>query len=388
MVSREFRRETMRVPWRLQWRRLARWSFLLPMLALIPFLLWFLMAADGSGGDRFLGLVEAESETVGAVGTVRILSIEVRPGQHVEPGDILVRLDPAGPALDAAVQEARLLDYEQGTVRYRQTLQESERRCRQIVQEAAVALEAEQMNRARDEAELAGLKAEIVRLQPLLEQGLVGEIELSSLRPKAAALEQTVSRYEPLMAALQTRHAQALQDLEEVRALLAEAGQILPATASAPSRETAPGTRTASIANEAAVLRASRAGAGSRIQYQAGDVVVGGEAIVRITAERSNYITGMLTQRQLLRVVIGDRVVVSRTADPAHPPLEAVVESIDPEVMDLLDPFNPAPRFPIRGRRVRLRLVDAEALLVPGETVTLRLRRSGVPWAEFWPFSR
>jgi len=388
VVSREFRRETMRVPWRLQWRRLARWSFLLPMLALIPFLLWFLMAADGSGGDRFLGLVEAESETVGAVGTVRILSIEVRPGQHVEPGDILVRLDPAGPALDAAVQEARLLDYEQGTVRYRQTLQESERRCRQIVQEAAVALEAEQMNRARDEAELAGLKAEIVRLQPLLEQGLVGEIELSSLRPKAAALEQTVSRYEPLMAALQTRHAQALQDLEEVRALLAEAGQILPATASAPSRETAPGTRTASIANEAAVLRASRAGAVSRIQYQAGDVVVGGEAIVRITAERSNYITGMLTQRQLLRVVIGDRVVVSRTADPAHPPLEAVVESIDPEVMDLLDPFNPAPRFPIRGRRVRLRLVDAEALLVPGETVTLRLRRSGVPWAEFWPFSR
>ncbi|HPC20099.1 MAG TPA: HlyD family efflux transporter periplasmic adaptor subunit [Kiritimatiellia bacterium] len=378
----------MRVPWRLQWRRLARWSFLLPMLALIPFLLWFLMAADGSGGDRFLGLVEAESETVGAVGTVRILSIEVRPGQHVEPGDILVRLDPAGPALDAAVQEARLLDYEQGTVRYRQTLQESERRCRQIVQEAAVALEAEQMNRARDEAELAGLKAEIVRLQPLLEQGLVGEIELSSLRPKAAALEQTVSRYEPLMAALQTRHEQALQDLEEVRALLAEAGQILPATASAPSRETAPGTRTASIANEAAVLRASRAGAVSRIQYQAGDVVVGGEAIVRITAERSNYITGMLTQRQLLRVVIGDRVVVSRTADPAHPPLEAVVESIDPEVMDLLDPFNPAPRFPIRGRRVRLRLVDAEALLVPGETVTLRLRRSGVPWAEFWPFSR
>ena len=388
MVSREFRRETMRVPWRLQWRRLARWSFLLPMLALIPFLLWFLMAADGSGGDRFLGQVEAESETVGAVGTVRILSIEVRPGQHVEPGDILVRLDPAGPALDAAVQEARLLDYEQGTVRYRQTLQESERRCRQIVQEAAVALEAEQMNRARDEAELAGLKAEIVRLQPLLEQGLVGEIELSSLRPKAAALEQTVSRYEPLMAALQTRHEQALQDLEEVRALLAEAGQILPATASAPSRETAPGTRTASIANEAAVLRASRAGAVSRIQYQAGDVVVGGEAIVRITAERSNYITGMLTQRQLLRVVIGDRVVVSRTADPAHPPLEAVVESIDPEVMDLLDPFNPAPRFPIRGRRVRLRLVDAEALLVPGETVTLRLRRSGVPWAEFWPFSR
>lgn len=382
MVAKEFKREEMRMPWRLRLRRLARWSWLVPLIALIPLLLWFLMQAGGGGGDRILGLVEAESETVGAVGTVRILSIEVKPGQRVAPGDVLVRLDPAGPALDLAVQEARLRDYEQGTARYRQTLQESERRCRQIVQEAAVALEAERMNQARDEAELAGLKAELARLQPLIEKRLVNETELSALRPKAQALEQTVVRYAPLIAALQARHEQAVVDLAEVRRLLAgtEQAAAVPAGAAAQARPPA--------AAEPSVLRASRAGVVSRIQYQAGDVVVAGEAIVRVTAERSRYITGMLTQRQLLGVAVGDRLQVVRTADPAQAALTAEVESIDPEVMDLLDPFNPAPRFPLRGRRVRLQVVDEHAALVPGETVTLRGLRAASGFAGFFSLDR
>ena len=364
MVAREYKREELRMPWRFRMRRLCRWALLVPMLALIPVLLWFL-TREGGGADRFLGQVEAESETVGPIGTVRILSIEVHLGQHVAPGDVLVRLDPAGPALDMAVQEARLLDYEQGTLRYRQTLQESERRCRQIVQEAAVALESERMNRARDEAELAGLKTEIARLQPLIEKRLVSEIELSALRPKAAALEQTVVRYAPLIDALQARHDQAAADLQEVRGLLAETDRN--AAALRPVAPPRPAT-----AAESSVLRASRAGVVSRIQYQAGDVVVGGEAIVRVTAERSRYITGMLTQRQLLGVAIGDQLQVVRSANPSLPVLTARVESIDPEVMDLLDPFNPAPRFPVRGRRVRLQLAEEGGALVPGETVTLR----------------
>ena len=70
----------------------------------------------------------------------------------------------------------------------------------------------------------------------------------------------------------------------------------------------------------------------------------------------------------------------------------ARVESIDPEVMDLIDPFNPAPRFPIRGRQVRLRILSENSSLMPGETVTVeaaahdswlaRLRRyRWIPWS-------
>ena len=232
------------------------------------------------------------------------------------------------------------------------------------------------MNRARDEAELSGLKAELSRLQPLVDKRLVSEIELSALRPKLVALEQTVKRYEPLIQALEQRHHQALSDQNDVRGLMANVDADAAAVPSMRSaRDPAHG--------EPSVLRASRAGIVSRIQYQAGDVVVGGEAIVRVTAEHSRYVTGMMTLMQVRQVSLGDRLWLIRQADPDGPPLTAEVESIDPEIMDLLDPFNPSPRFPIRGRRIRLRVVEEDAGLVPGETVVLSLRPAGF---RLWPF--
>jgi len=373
----------MKTPWRLRLRRMQRWAFLVPVAILIPILLATL--AGPSGGDRFLGVVEAEAETIGATGTVRIRSIEVQPGQRVVPGDALVRLDPAGPALDLAVQEARLLDYEQSTVRYRQTLQESARRSRQILQEAAVALEAERMNRIRDVAELAALRQESARLQPLVDKRLVSEMELSALRPKIAALESVVGRYAPLIASLEQRHAQAQTDLEDVQLLLAEAepSERIPVVDAlhAATRSLRDGH-----SDEPSVLRATRTGVVSRLQHQAGDVVVGGDAIIRITAEHSRHITGLLTQDQVQQVAVGDPVTVYRKGNASREPLSAVVETVEPEVMDLLDPFNPAPRFPVRGRRVRLRILDESSPLVPGETVTLRLVRPRGWWLpRGWP---
>ncbi len=143
-MTSHFKRKTMRVPFRARLRRTMRFGFLLLILGLIPFFLAFMMR--DSDATRFNGMVEAESETVGPVATARILSVDVQPGQRVYAGDVLVRLDPADRALELAMQETRLLDYqqnqlqyEQGLQRYRQTLQESERRSRQMVQEAAVA---------------------------------------------------------------------------------------------------------------------------------------------------------------------------------------------------------------------------------------------------------
>ncbi len=367
----------MKVPLRIYARHFLRACFLLAIIVLIPFFLWF--QTRDTSLSRFTGVVESESETVGAVETARILSIEVQPGQRVNPGDVLVRLDPADRAMDLALQEARLMDYEQsvlryeqGAARYRQTLEESERRSRQMVQEAAVELETEKMNRSRDEAELAGLEAEIKRLQPLIDKRLVSEVELSSLRPKAQALDQTVQRYAPLIDALQKRHDVAAKDLKEVQELLAATA--LEAT-SDPLKESlrqVAQTYKQAAKSEPFVLRASRAGIVSRIQRQTGDVVVAGEPLVRVASVSSLYITGLLTQRQFAGLAQGDKLTVRRLTGDARQTLTAQVESIDPEVLDLLDPFNPAPRFPVRGRRVRLRLLDDDNALVPGETVALQ----------------
>jgi membrane fusion protein (multidrug efflux system) len=380
-MTNQYHRKTMRVPWRLRMRRLLRGCFLLVVIALIPYFLW-LQTQDPST-YRFSGLVEAETETVGPVENARILSVEVQVGQRVKPGDVLVRLDPSDRAVEQAMNEARLKDYEQGALRYaqgadryRQTLQESERRARQTLQEASVALEAEKMNRARDEAELLGLKAEIARLQPLVDRRLVSETELSSLRPNAQALEQAVAQYAPLIEALQQQRDQASADLQEVQKRLAAASS--EGSAADPIlvslRQAAESYRQAA-AKDPAVLLASRAGLVSRVLRQPGDVVVAGEPIVRVAAAGSLYITGLLTQRQLEGVSVGDKLRVTRTANGRQAALTAQVELVEPEVMDLLDPFNPVPRYPVRGRRVRLRVLDENNTLVPGETVSLESGR-------------
>lgn len=380
-MTNQYHRKTMRVPWRLRMRRLLRGCFLLVVIALIPYFLW-LQTQDPST-YRFSGLVEAETETVGPVENARILSVEVQVGQRVKPGDVLVRLDPSDRAVEQAMNEARLKDYEQGALRYaqgadryRQTLQESERRARQTLREASVALEAEKMNRARDEAELQGLKAEIARLQPLVDRRLVSETELSSLRPKAQALQQAVAQYAPLIEALQQQRDQASADLQEVQKRLAAASS--EGSAADPIlvslRQAAESYRQAA-AKDPAVLLASRAGLVSRVLRQPGDVVVAGEPIVRVAAAGSLYITGLLTQRQLEGVSVGDKLRVTRTANGRQAALTAQVELVEPEVMDLLDPFNPVPRYPVRGRRVRLRVLDENNTLVPGETVSLESGR-------------
>jgi len=381
-----FKRDKMRVPFRVYLRRAVRVWFMLLIIGLIPFLLWFL--TQDAATHRLTGVVESESETVGAVAAARIVSIAVQPGQRVSPGDVLVRLDPADRTLDLAMQEARLADYEQSMLRYdqtllqyRQTLQESERRSRQMEQEASVALEEGRMSRTRDEAELAGLKAEIARLQPLIDKRLVSEIELSSLRPKVQALEQTVSQYAPLIDALQKRHSLAVNDLKEVQELLATMGR---GVGSAPLKESmAQVTKTYAQAakNDPSVLRATRGGIVSHIQRQAGDVVTAGEPIVRVASVNAMFITGLLTQRQFAGLAVGDKLQVFRVTGDTRHAVAAQVESIDPEVMDLIDPFNPAPRYPVRGRRLRLRILDVNSALVPGETVALQTTRQGT-WQE------
>jgi multidrug resistance efflux pump len=368
-------------------KRLARACFLLLILGLIPFFLWFL--TQDPAAYRFNGLVESESENTGPVETAHILSIDVHPGQHVNAGDVLVRLEPADRAVDLAMHAANLENYEQSalrnaqnTARNRQDLQESARRCRQAVREARVALESEKMNRARDVAALAGLKAEIARLQPLVDKRLVSETELSRLRPAAEALEQSVAQYAPLVESLETQHRQALTDLEAIEAPLAEAEkEERPSdTALTAMRQAADACRQAS-AKDPSVLRASRSGIVSRVLKQTGDVAMAGEPVIRVASSSALFITGMLTQRQLANLAVGDTLAVTRPGAGRSPGLTAQVEAVDPEVMDLLDPLNPVPRFPLRGRRVRLRVLNENNGLVPGETVTLHAGRRET-WVE------
>ena len=103
-MTSHYRCRKLPVPLRLRLRQLAGAVFLVAVIALIPLFLW--LQTRGRSTARFAGLVDAESETVGPVATARVLAIEVRPGQRVAPGDVLVRLEAPERAVDLAIGRA------------------------------------------------------------------------------------------------------------------------------------------------------------------------------------------------------------------------------------------------------------------------------------------
>lgn len=324
----------------------------------------------------FRGIVDAGAENVGPVENARIVSVEVVPGQQVKAGDVLVRFDPASRLVEESMNEVKLREYEQTLARRREDLAGEERRCRQLVREATVALEERRMERLREQAELAALDAEIARLRPLVEKKLVSELELTALRPKADALRTTSAAFAPLLAALSNRLAQAEADLVDVARRIKDLSSDVPGSVDAALRDAMKRCEEARRADPS-TLRALTDGIVSQVFRRAGDIVPAGEPVVRLAAGKGlRMVTGMLPADRLDDVHPGDELVVSRAVLPTRGAPGVVVtgrvETIDPEVLDFFDPMNTAPRVPVRGRKVRIRLMgDAEAF-IPGEAVQIR----------------
>lgn len=377
-MEKSFNRPALKRPLRQRLRAFARLVCGFVILAASACVLVWLFGRESA--VTFRGIVDAGAENVGPVEAARIVSIEVAPGQRVKAGDVLVRFDPAARLAEEAMNEVKMREAEQSDTRFRENLRDAARRARQLVREAAVALEERRMEKLREEAELAGLDAEIARLQPLVEKKLVSELELTSLRPKAEALRKTVGGYEPLLRALAERHEQAQADLKDIAAELV-ACEAQPASTNAGL--SAALRRYEEIQRlDTSVLKALSDGVVSQVFRRAGDIVPAGEAIVRLaSAPDARLVTGMLPAEFLDAVNVGDVLVVSRLIVGRGVPVTAKgrVETIDPEVLDFFDPMNTAPRVPVRGRKVRIRLLGDSSAFIPGEAVLISQEKAELP---------
>lgn len=364
---------------RMRRRGLVRMLLALAVLVAVPLVLLSLFSQEAK--VRFNGVVESGAENVGPVEASRIIAIEVKQGQRVKKGDVLVRFDPTERLRDDSVNAVKIKEYEQNLAKRRETLSDSERKCRQLIREADVRLEECRMARVRDQAELDGYEAEIARLKPLVEKKLVSELELLSVRPKAAALAKIVSQYEPLEAALQRRLKAAEEDLVSVVAEKAAAEKDIAVAAVAVSDAS---LRSDELMDaDPSVLRALQDGVVTMVFRRAGDIIAAGEPVLRISSETDGaYVTGMLPAAMLDAVHAGDTLYITRftiVASGQTPvPVAGVVEAIDSEVLDLFDPINPAPRVPVRGRKMRIRVTGDPSAFVPGEAVLLTDTAPGV----------
>lgn len=360
-MEKVYQKPSLGTPLRIRLRRLfSVLCFLAILLAAAGVLAWLF---DREERISFCGIVDSGAENVAPLEAARIVSVEVSPGQPVKAGDVVARFDSADSLLNEALTEMKIRDSES-------SLLDEERKCRQLVQEAEVELEVKRMEQVREKAELFGIEAEIARLKPLVERKLVSELELSALRPKADSLRRTSVAYQPLLAALSNRLEQARNDLEVVseRARSRIDGDLRSADAAL----------FGAFKRDSAVLRAASDGIVSQVFRRSGDIVPAGEPVVRLTGSPdSRCVTGMLPMDRLDAVSVGDRVSVVRmsqtTMAAAQAPIEGVVEAIDLEVLDLFDPNNPAPKTPVRGRKVRIRLVGDAARYIPGEPVLITI---------------
>ena len=356
---------------RMRLRGLTRAVLAMAVLVAVPLLLVYLFRQEAS--VRFNGVVESGAENVGPVEAARIVSVEVVEGQAVRAGDVLVRFDSADRLLDDALNDVRLREYEQDLARRRETLAAEARECGRLVHEASVKLEECRMERVREAGELAGLEAEVARIEPLVEKKLVSTLELVSLRPKIAALRESLAHYEPLLAALERRRDAARADAAAADAACRKAADEI---AGALESARAAAQRSEELRKaDPTVLRALADGVVSKVFRHPGDIVAAGEPVLRVKAGADAvYVTGMLPNGMLEAVHVGDALYVQRLGRPGSVSdpvaFRGRVESIDSEVLDLFDPVNPAPRAPVRGRKARIRVEDA-AVLVPGETVVI-----------------
>lgn len=349
----------------------VRIGFTFLVLLSVPVVLVLLFRTESS--VRFNGVVESGSAKMGPTVASRLVSVNVKQGMRVKAGDVLVCFDSAERLLEDSLNELKIHDLEQRLTSRRDELIEIERRCRDNVRKAEVALETELMNKTRDEDEYRANCAELERLAPLIEKHLVSEIEVSGVRTKAESLKGAVERYGSMISVLELALSGARAELESASERR-EQGEREIDGALESIRAAYDRSEAIRKANPS-VLRAISDGEVTGVFHRPGDIVDAGEAVLRVNSEGGvTLITGMLPSGMQDAVKVGDSVWVTRqviTPGALAASVPAVVEAVDAEVMDLFDTSGDAAKTTVRGRKVRIRIEGDAKGFVPGESVTV-----------------
>ena len=364
-----------RIPFRIRLVFLSRNWIWLFWLVLLP-VVWILLPLERLA-NPIAGYVAAETENVGAFETVRIRALHVEVGQRVNPGDILIEVEGFAEQkekLDALDYTVKSLGVQQNVQQQEQDIFTLEMRTRQLMEDTRVELAMKEMDEARDRATLDGLRKELAHLEPMVEQGLISDIELTRIRPQISALTETLANYPALIRTLNERLATAKTELRQIEQYK-EAQQ---KKFSGMQEETlsALGSTVSSLEQgQVAFIRAKAEGVVSRIQYAVGDIVPSGRPILRTTSQSNIMIMGLLRPYQVDLVREGMVLAVVPPYRAVYKRYLAEITRIEPEILDLMDPFMSVAQkqFPARGQRMTLTIKEKNHDFIPGESVTIFL---------------
>ena len=371
------RKNKQHIPFRIRLVFLTRnwvWLFWLVLLPIV----WIMLPLERISRP-IAGFVTAETENVGAFETSRIRAIHVAIGQQVEPGDILVEVESVSEQkekLDILDYTVKRLSIEQNAHQQEQNIFSMEMRTRQVIEDIRVSIALQRMDQTRDRATLEGLRQEYNNLEPLVKQGIISDLELVRLRPQITTLTKTLESYPAVINTLNARLASAEAELNQIKRYTASQQptlsgiheEILPAMGSTINRLEQ---------GEVAYLYAKSIGVISHIPYNVGDIVPSGTPIVRSTSLTTITITGILRPYQVEFVKKGMTLRVVPPYRSKYKHYYAIITSIEPEILNMPDPFvtaqNQNNRLPINGQRMTLTLSDESHDFIPGENVYIFL---------------
>ncbi len=348
-----------------------------------PILIWLLAAVGVGflyfGADNFSnmsGVVVAVVEPVAPLQTGRLLSLEVSLGQRVKAGDTLAVMDAALLNARLSIEEARIIEADQTVSGFEQGMMRLALDADATRREAELDLQKVKINHEVQLAKLAEMNRELERRESLLSEGMDEANSVAALRPPIAALEKEIELYPSIQEATLNRIEGARGQLDALRVSLAieddaSVLETINTRANAQREVLRASLDKRLLEKDTYVLKAKRDGIVSRIFSRPGNVVGGGDVILRLVSEQSDAVEGFLPEHSVASLHIGQELKVMRASSAIATP--ATVTAIAPEIQTLPGRVSPIRNQPIRGRRIML-AITGEHALIPGETVRIMAR--------------
>lgn len=251
-----------------------------PRFTLLPAALALLLAACGKTPPQVLGTLEWDRIVVPAPAAETIVGIEVREGQRVEAGALLLQLDASRSAAQLAALHAQSLRAQEALTELRNGPRREE------IAQARANVEA-----AR--AQAADASAYLERLQPLGRQRLVAAADVDRARAAAGNAQGAVRAAEQALLALEhgTRPEQLAQGAAQVQTAQAQLAE-----------------QTVTFGKLALV--APRAGVVDALPYRQGDLPPVGAPLVVLLVGAHPYARVYLPAQLRTSVVVGQRAQV------------------------------------------------------------------------------
>ncbi|MBS1824612.1 MAG: biotin/lipoyl-binding protein [Acidobacteria bacterium] len=330
------------------------------------------------------GQIIAEESKIAAVETGRLAELHVHPGQHIEAGQLLARLDTSVLEREIAVAQARLKQYGDETHASTAAMDSdgyaSERTFQRDLDEIANQIETARAQQARESNELAHLQDEIARQLTFVKQGLAKIDRSDDLEIRRKTLASSVAQWPARIQALEQRHKEAATRLDQWRtqhrtatAPLSREARLQPLRDR--SAEQLEALRVLRTRLESAKLIAPASGTVVALLARQGDVVRAGEPFLILSCPSRRLVVAYVNERDGHLLTPGAHALLRRRT-PTREEVRTKVTRVADVVTQVPQRFWLTPMLAMWGREVYLE-VPSNLRLDTGESLDVKFLAGG-----------